>query len=691
MVYYILYVILFSYFFNTIVTFDKILSKILSYCYVKRNDMYTHIGYTSWISGGFMSGFMSGIIDRVKGDMHYLFKKGTDLTEGEKKRKLRAWSTVIGIVLVIVQLVFTVLTLLKLYKLDILPLKYAIILDVILVIIAIYNFASQFTKTHIIGKILAVLLSGVLLYTFLFTSKVDETLNKISNVKTTTDIVDVVVLKNDKAASIKDAIGYTFGYNSTANSDDNKDAIKRINYDNTAAIKTKEYQVWLDMFDALNSGTDIQAVIINDDSLQMLYEENEDLKDSIKIIGTIKLTRKIELSASDKKVNEEPFIIYISGNDEEGEIKTIGRSDVNVLCVVNPVSRQILLITTPRDAYVYMENLNEGMKGMDKLTHAGMWGIDYSMATLNRLYECNIDYSVKVNFTGCVAVVDALGGVTINSDVDFENGWEAAPETYHFVVGENECNGEQTLAFCRERKAFLDGDYQRGRNQLSALTAVIKKLTSPAILTKYSSILDSVGNMILTSMPTSDITALVKGQLADTREWNVQKFSVGAEPDSLPSLWLGHNASMSKLYTGDVEMAKKLIDKIENGDVFNVDEYYEAEVKNIPNYNSFYKLNGISSNSSSSSSNTTKTTSAVKETQPATTRRSVKSTAATEEEIANTKATEPATVKPTVATEATAAPTQKTTEATAATTTAAAAEAPKAEAGNISDVERTAP
>ena len=78
MVYYILYVILFSYFFNTIVTFDKILSKILSYCYVKRNDMYTHIEYTSWISGGFMSGFMSGIIDRVKGDMHYLFKKGTD-------------------------------------------------------------------------------------------------------------------------------------------------------------------------------------------------------------------------------------------------------------------------------------------------------------------------------------------------------------------------------------------------------------------------------------------------------------------------------------------------------------------------------------------------------------------------------------------------------------------------------------
>ncbi len=598
----------------------------------------------------------------------------------------------------VVQLVFTVLALLKLYKLNILPLKYAIIIDVVLVLVAIYNFASQFTKTHIIGKILAILLSGVLLYTFLFTSKIDDTLNKISNVKTTTDIVDVVVLKNDKASSIKDTISYTFGYNSTNNSDDTKDAIKKINFDNTADIKTKEYQAWLDMFDALNKGTDIKAVIINDDSLQMLYEENENLKDSIKIVGTIELTRKIELSASDKKVNEEPFIIYISGNDEEGKIKTNGRSDVNVLCVANPVTRQILLITTPRDAYVYMENNELGSKGMDKLTHAGNWGIDYSIATLNRLYDCNIDYSVKVNFTGCVAVVDALGGVTINSDVDFENGWEAAPETYHFVVGDNECDGDQTLAFCRERKAFADGDYQRGRNQLAALTGVINKLTSPAILTKYNSILDSVGEMILTSMPTSDITALVKGQLADTRGWNVQKFSVGAEPDSLHSLQLGTNASMSKLYTGDVEIAKRLIDKIENGDVFDVDEYYESEVKNIPNYNSFYKINESSSSSGSSSNssnnNTTKTTAAVKETQAAV----KKTTAAARSTEAETEAPVQPETDATTPTNPPAEPTTatSTTEATKATAevnpTAPAVEAPKASAENyVGSVEKTTP
>lgn len=612
---------------------------------------------------------MSKLIDRVKGDMKYLFKKGADLTDTEKKQKLRVWSTVIGIALVVMQLVFTVLTLLKLYKLNILPLKYAIILDIILVIIAIYNFASQFTKTHIIGKILAVLLSAVLLYTFLFTSKVDETLNKISNVKTTTDIVDVVVLKDDKASSIKDTLSYTFGYNSTADTEDNKDAIKKINFDNTADIKTKEYQSWNTLIDALKLGTDIQVILINDNSLQMLYEEQEDLKDSIKIVGTIEIKRKIELSASDKKVNEEPFIIYISGNDEEGKIKPSGRSDVNVLCVVNPVTRQVLLITTPRDAYVYTENTDSGLKGMDKLTHAGNWGIEYSMATLNRLYECNIDYSVKVNFTGCVAVIDALGGITINSAVEFENGWEAAPETYHFVVGENECNGEQTLAFCRERKTFADGDFQRGRNQLAALTGVINKLTSPAILTKYSAILDSVGEMILTSMPTSDITALVRGQLADTRGWNIQSYSVGAEPDSMYCLQLGNNASVSKLFTGDVEIAKRLIDKIENGEIFDVNEYYDSEVKNIPDYDSFYNITSSMYNSGSNNA-TTKETEAVKETQPVTTKKPVSTTKATETTFAatseaaseNTTATTTAPDNTTAPT-TTAAPTQKTTPA----------------------------
>ena len=423
---------------------------------------------------------MSGFFDKTREDMQYIFKKGSTLSQSEKKHKLRAWATVIGIALVVVQLVFTVLTLLKLYKLDILPLKYIAAIDAVLVLVAIYDFLSQFTKTHIIGKVISILLSAVLLYTFLFTSKVDTTLDKISsngnNVQEITDVVDVVVLKKDKAQSLSDTLSYTFGYNSTVDADDNQDAIQKINFNNNADIKTREYTTWEDIIPALEAGTDIQAMLINDNTLSSFDEEYEEFLNSIRIVGTIELKRTVELSESDKKVNEEPFVIYISGNDEEGKILSTGRSDVNILCVIHPITRQVLLITTPRDAYINLTNPGTGAQGYDKLTHAGQWGIEGSILNLQNLYDLNIDYYVKINFTGCETIVDALGGVTINSSVDFVNGLEAAPTRYHYVIGDNECNGEQTLAFCRERNAFLDGDYQRGRNQLAALTAIINKL-----------------------------------------------------------------------------------------------------------------------------------------------------------------------------------------------------------------------
>lgn len=588
---------------------------------------------------------MSGFFDKTREDMQYIFKKGSTLSQSEKKHKLRAWATVIGIELVVVQLVFTVLTLLKLYKLDILPLKYIAAIDAVLVLVAIYDFLSQFTKTHIIGKVISILLSAVLLYTFLFTSKVDTTLDKISsngnNVQEITDVVDVVVLKKDKAQSLSDTLSYTFGYNSTVDADDNQDAIQKINFNNNADIKTKEYTTWEDIIPALEAGTDIQAMLINDNTLSSFDEEYEEFLDSIRIVGTIELKRTIELSESDKKVNEEPFVIYISGNDEEGKILSTGRSDVNILCVIHPITRQVLLITTPRDAYINLTNPGTGAQGYDKLTHAGQWGIEGSILNLQNLYDLNIDYYVKINFTGCETIVDALGGVTINSSVDFVNGLEAAPTRYHYVIGDNECNGEQTLAFCRERNAFLDGDYQRGRNQLAALTAIINKLTSPAILAKYSALLDSVGDMLYTNMPVSDITSLVKGQLANSRSWNIQTYSTGAEPDSRLCQHFGSYRSVSLLYQADVDIAKQLAKKIINGDIFDAQEYYDEEISKVSNPTGLMSLPNTSKSSSTNKEETSAAT-------------STKSSSTTKQQQTTTKAT----AAPTEAATTTAAPTQ---------------------------------
>ena len=196
---------------------------------------------------------------------------------------------------------------------------------------------------------------------------------------------------------------------------------------------------------------------------------------------------------------------------------------------------------------------------------------------MENLYGVTVDYYVKINFTGCVKVVDALGGITINSSVDFTNGQDAAPESYHFTVGENQCDGEKTLAFVRERHVFSDGDFQRGRNQAAAITAIIDKATSPSILANYSAVLSSVSNMILTNMPPATMTSLIKGQISNTTSWNVQSYSVEGTPAFRDCTV--YNLSQKSVDLPDydtVNTAVELIQKINNGEVFDVSEYVSS-------------------------------------------------------------------------------------------------------------------
>ncbi len=516
---------------------------------------------------------MSSIFKRTKADMHYLFKPYSRLSPKGRKRKKRAVITFSGLILVFIQLVFLIMFLFKIFSLELLPAKYLVMLNVVLILITLYTLTSQFSKAHTLGKVISVIMSIVLFVGFLYASKLSSTLSIIAGRATKTDIVDVIVLKNDKATSIKDTLSYTFGYNSNVNSSVTTKAISDIEADNNTSLSTKTYTNWDAILDDLYKGNNIQAFVIHDSVRSTLVDQYSDFDDKTKIVDTIKITTEVKLSANDKKVNEEPFIVYVSGNDGEGQISSIGRSDVNILAIVNPKTKQVLLISTPRDAYITISTA-EGKSGLDKLTHAGNSGIEYSEKALETLYSISIDYYIKLNFTGCVEIVDALGGITINSDVDFTNGYEAAPESYHFTVGENECNGEQTLAFVRERKAFSDGDFQRGRNQEAAIKGIIAKATSPAILTNYSAVLDAVSNMVLTNMSTGTITSLIRGQLSNPKPWNVQSYTINGSGDTKNGQVYGLSGmSVVTLDKSSVNTAKELIDKVINGESFNASDY----------------------------------------------------------------------------------------------------------------------
>ena len=215
-----------------------------------------------------------------------------------------------------------------------------------------------------------------------------------------------------------------------------------------------------------------------------------------------------------KDVNtvKEPFSIYVSGIDTYGSISSISRSDVNIVVTVNPISKTILLTSIPRDYYIKLHGYNE----MDKLTHAGLYGVDTSIKTIEDLLDININYYLKVNFTSLVELVNILDGITVNSDYEF-TAWDGT----YFKEGPNDLNGELALSFSRERKSFADGDKQRGKNQQEVIKAVINKATTSSIIVKYNSIISSIGPQIKTNIPQSDITNLIKMQLKDRSKWNI--------------------------------------------------------------------------------------------------------------------------------------------------------------------------
>lgn len=284
---------------------------------------------------------------------------------------------------------------------------------------------------------------------------------------------------------------------------------------------------------------------------------------------TLSALNKISVESKGKEVTKkgDPFIIYLSGNDEEGKVTEKGRSDVNILLVANPETKQILLVSTPRDSYITMSN-KDGMTGSDKLTHASVSGLKYSEEALEKLYNIKINYYFRVNFTGAVGLVDALGGITVDSSVAFTNGDEAAPENYSFVKGENELNGDQTLAFVRERKAFPNGDFQRGQNQSAAIKGIINKVTSPAILLRYSQVLEAFSEMVMTDMPTAMMTSLVQQQLKNSSDWEITSIETTGTPGYADCELYGvQHASIVSLDSASIADTKRQINRVLNDEI----------------------------------------------------------------------------------------------------------------------------
>lgn len=422
---------------------------------------------------------------------------------------------------VILLIICNVAFLFQIYRDDVLTLYMKLIAFgaiIILTLIIIRVSSSKSKLSRFIAGMLAILLGTSQLIGMNYISGIHSFLSQISFLNDSVKI-NVYVRKNshlnlnelkDKKVGI--VASKDIGYYHNVNFDLNATFENGSNYTN--------------LFKELELGK-VDAVMVLQSNLKQVTSEYPTLETNTKLLATLS-SGDAYANLRAGNINEDPYTIYISGIDQFGDVPDYGLSDVNMLLTINPKSNKILMTTIPRDTLVKNGCSNTTLP--DKLTHIGNAGVACSMKSISNLLNVKINYFVKINFTSVVDIVDALGGISVNSEYSF-NSFDMKEEEYHFVFkeGVNQLNGKQALVFARIRNAFEDGDIQRGKNQHAVLKGLISKMKSPAILLNYDKVLTSISKNVKTSFSVDELKAVLKHQLEKNPEWIIESQSIVGE------------------------------------------------------------------------------------------------------------------------------------------------------------------
>lgn len=478
----------------------------------------------------------------------------------KKARKFRIFSRILAII--------TTLALIGIFVTvgitGIVPIKYFAVAAGVAGLFALLYLILAFRKKTAIWLLVILDLLGFITSTGSIFAyfKLDETMRFLRdnlNQSKVVSIYDVIVAKKSTYESLNDVKGKTF-YSVSAFTDTEK-LEKAAKEQADATVKYDD-----DIVTLLDSTAEdlTKIALVNDGTYEGILDANKDYGDKLKIIGTIEVEVD-ERSKNNANLTEEPFIIYISGIDtRSGSMPERSLSDVNILLAINPKAKRILMISIPRDYYVQLHGTT-GLK--DKLTHAGsLGGIDLSMSTIEDLMEIEISQYLRVNFNAVVGLIDAIGGVNVYSDVDYSFSC-LTNKSCVFYPGDNPVGGDCALAFARERYAYESGDRHRGENQEQIISLVINKMTSSTtLISKYSSILNSLSGHFESSLSTEDITKLVNMQLNDMATWEIDTSNLDGKT-GMDYTYSFSGQPLSVMYPDEstIEKAKTKLAEIMNG------------------------------------------------------------------------------------------------------------------------------
>lgn len=435
----------------------------------------------------------------------------------QKRTSNRSWGMV-NIGLTILYAILALVLLFTMFNYNFLSFRFLNIIITIglLVVLAISIFLQKTKKSPLVTTVVLVIFSLVsLVGIFGFKQMIDIT-NRMNQTAAFSEVEMSIVVP--KESDIKDVSQLTSVQAPTKVDKNNIETLmSALKKDKKVDVKVDDVASYQEAYDNLKSGKS-KAMVLSGSYASLLESVDSNYASNLKTIYTYKIKKKNSNSA--KQVDSKVFNIYISGIDTYGSISTVSRSDVNIIMTVNMNTHKILLTTTPRDAYVKIPG--GGADQYDKLTHAGIYGVETSEQTLENLYGIKIDYYARINFTSFLKLIDQLGGVTVHNDQAFTS----LHGKFDFPVGNIQMNSEQALGFVRERYSLDGGDNDRGKNQEKVISAIVNKLASLKSVSNFTSIVNNLQDSVQTNMSLDTINDLANTQLDSGSKFTVTSQAV---------------------------------------------------------------------------------------------------------------------------------------------------------------------
>lgn len=463
---------------------------------------------------------------------------------------------IIGIIAGILLFIVTTIFIVILKKIDVIPDKYFMLLVaasyIVTIITDIFLFISSDNIVFKLFKGLAYIVTILMIVGYscgiYYLNKTTHFMNNLNTIKKEITSYYIIVMKESKYDEISDLYGKNLTYYEGTSQEVLSKIRLELNYSTVKNIDSLKDRLY-------TSKTD--SILVSDLIKEDLEEKYTDFSERTRVLKTIDITKDVEDITKKVSIKNTSFNVLISGMDSYGTINKTTRNDVNMIATINPNTNKVLLTSIPRDYYVQLHG-KTGYK--DKLTHAGIYGINTVVQTIEDLFGIDINYYVRVNFTTVESLVNTIGPIEIYSDKAM------SLDGCKYVVGTNTVNGKCALRFARERHSYVEGDNHRIKNQQEVIKGIFNKLSKSAmVVTDYTSILDSLDGKFATNMDMKDITAFIKYELEDITKYEI----LDTQVTGTGSMELTYSYPHQKLYVmfpseQSVESTKEYINKISN-------------------------------------------------------------------------------------------------------------------------------